>query len=91
MFNYLYHLILLLIIANIRPSNQELLGYKEWQHSCTDVISRRYQSLHSAWDDCAARKNCKGVIEENCSGTSFYACGESVQYQGLDGCFYRKY
>ena len=86
MFNYLYNLILLLIIAP-RP---EL--YKETFSLCSALVSRRYQSLQAAWDECAKIKNCKGVIEQNCSGNSFYACGERVQNRadGFNGCFYVK-
>ena len=96
MFNYLYHLILLLIIAP-QPNS-----YMECCSICSAIVSTRYQSLQGAWDDCAGRKDCKGVIEENCNwelngnsavGNSFFACGERVQgdpTKGFNGCFYVK-
>ena len=69
------------------------MAYKQWHTICNAIFSRRYQSLQSAWEECAKGKNCKGVIEENCSGNSFFACNEWEQgppSDGFNGCFYMK-
>ena len=96
MFSYLYYRILLLIIAPHPKS------YMECCSVCSVIVSRTHLSLQSAWDDCAAMKDCKGVIEQNCNwelngnsavGNSFFACGERVQgdpSKGFNGCFYVK-
>merc|ERR1712038_312384 len=68
--------------------------YKELYHKCqkSNLISTAYRSLERAWEDCATRKSCEGVIDPYCDGKSFYSCELSEQGSSSthDGCLYRK-
>ena len=93
-FDYLHNLIFLLFIA---PNPEE---YKELYHECSTIISTPYQSkgrtskeaLERAWEDCATRKNCKGIIDPLCKGKSFISCEKSEQGSSSThkGCLYVK-